>query len=135
MINKKSNDEISWALITEGVTSAKVEIYRLQQMVHRMLKLVEEADKKDYLYEIAGDLIMNFPDKMKNLERIIDKTSYALSFIGKDSLKTKIPLSDRLWVEDSIKSLPICSPNQIQKFKKSTQKVALRYLRKLGYGI
>jgi hypothetical protein len=71
-------------------------------LVDKVLKLVEESPHKEHLYQVAGDLIANVPSRLENLERGLDQTSYALSIMGRDHLKDRLPISDRNLVDETV---------------------------------
>lgn len=105
MSQKQANtSEAGWALITEGVTAARVDAHRLKKLISMAQKLVERSKRKDHLYQVAGDLIMGIPSALERLERALDRTSYALAKIGEDHLKDRLSISDRSMVEDGIRN-------------------------------
>ena len=103
MPKKTASSEVAWALLTEGVTASRLEAHRLKHLLSRALRLVEESDEKEHLYEVAGDLIKAIPKRLENLEEDLDKTSYALTVLGEDFLRPRLSLSDRNHVDDSVK--------------------------------
>lgn len=109
MSKKKANSSYaSWALIMEGVTSARVEAYRLRHLLNRTLKLVEDSTKREHLYQVGGDIIMGFPQRLHRLEETLDRTSYALSKMGESHLRERLPISHREKVDESIeRALPL----------------------------
>lgn len=100
-MSKEASQQAAWALLTEGVSSARVEAYRLSQMVARALSLVGDSEYQEHLYEIAGDLIVGLPKRIQDLERHLDRTSYALTKIGDDLFRSNLPLEDRFQVENA----------------------------------
>lgn len=122
-MKKKSTSQASWALITEGVTNARVEAHRLKHLMSRAQKLVENSPAKDHLYEVAGDIILSAPDRLAALERSLDRTAYALSYMGQDFLRGRIPFTDRQIVEDV--------QMETGQFKHSARRVTARYLKRL----
>ena len=121
-MNKKSTSQASWALITEGVTNARIEAHRLKHLMSRAQKLVEKSPARDHLYEVAGDIILSAPDRLAALERSLDRTAYALSYMGQDFLRGRIPFTDRQIVEDV--------QMETGQFKNSARRVTARYLDK-----
>lgn len=97
-----ASTQATWALVTQGVTSAKVEAHRLRHLVNRGLNLVEKSKHKDHLYQVAGDIIEDAPKKLDAIERALDRVSYALSTLGRKELKNQIPLADRTLVEETL---------------------------------
>jgi hypothetical protein len=120
--NKQAGEsQVAWALLTEGVSEARVEAHRLRHLMTRALALVEKSKGKEEIYQHAGDIIQTAPRRMENLERILDRTSYALAVFGTDHLRDRLPMSDRALVDDAThRSKPFSGP--------STSRVSARYL-------
>ena len=96
-----ASSQAAWALLTEGVTSARLEAHRLRLLLTRALSLCEKSERRDHLYEVAGDVIQAVPARLDNLERNLDRTSYALSVLGSDHLRDILPMTDRKVVDDA----------------------------------
>lgn len=124
MSDKKANSSYaSWALIMEGVSSARVEAYRLRHLLNRTLELVENSVAKDHLYQVGGDIILGFPQRLHHLEQTLDRTSFALAKMGESHLRERLPISDREKVDQSIERAAPLSP----AMKRATQRVVWRY--------
>ena len=121
MQSKDATNATEWALLIEAVASARVEAHRLRQMMHRALSLIDSSEKREHFYQIAGDVITSAPDRMTQLERHLNRASYALSEIGSEVLKDSLPLSDRSVVEDGLETANIVK-------KPSVERVAKKYL-------
>jgi len=130
---RKASSQVSWALLTEGVTQARLEAHRLRLMVDRAMAMVETSPEKEHLWEVGGDLIQGFPERMSALERSLDRTSYALVVMGEDFLRGRIILDDRNVVDEATKSHPFAR----RRTKEDSQaaRVARRYLASLDDGI
>jgi hypothetical protein len=100
--SRNAGSQAGWALITGGVNAARVETHRLHQLLNKVLALVESSPQKEHLYQVAGDLIVNLPRCVQNIEEELDETSYALSVMGKDHLKDRLPLSRRNVVDQTV---------------------------------
>lgn|GEM_PF-1848664 len=100
--SRNAGSQAGWALISGGVSAARVEAHRLHQMINKVLKLVEASPEKEHLYRLAGDLIVDVPRRLENLEKELDQTSYALSIMGKDHLKDRLPISNRNLVDETV---------------------------------
>lgn len=74
------------------------------------MALVEASSNKDHLWQVAGDLIQGFPERLSELERNLDRTSYALVVMGEDFLRGRISLDDRYEVDESTKTHPYAGP-------------------------
>lgn len=125
---------LAWSLLTEGATNASLEAHRLRQMVNRMLVLVEASEKRDHLYEVAGDIIVDFPHRLQHLERHLDRLSYALASVGKKQYRDRISLTDRYKVDYAMQdaAFPLVSdegqsPFPPPKPETAAQRVARRY--------
>lgn len=104
MKSKKASSQAAWALLTEGVTQARVESHRLQQLVERATSLVETSEERDHLYQVAGDLIMGFPQRLDRLILALDRTSLALSRMGQEFLESRLPLADKSMVDEAVQA-------------------------------
>lgn len=112
----------------EGVSASRVEAHRLRHLIHRALRLVEESDQKELLYQIAGDLIISVPRRLDILDTMLDKTSYALSIMGQDffcvvdypcknGLKFRNPWSKPIdYKKNPQKELLVCGHMKMNKF-------------------
>jgi len=100
--SRNAGSQAGWALITGGVNTARVEVHRLHQLLNKVLELVESSPQKEHLYQVAGDLIVNFPKCVEKIEHQLDETGYALSVMGKDHLKDRLPLSRRNIVDQTV---------------------------------
>lgn len=105
-LSRNSGSQAGWALITGGVTNARVELHRLHQALGKALRLVETSVARDHLYQVAGDLILDIPRRLERVEGLLDETAYALSIMGEDHLKNRLPLGARTKVEETIEGIP-----------------------------
>jgi len=99
--SKQASSQAAWALLTQGVTSARLEAHRLRHLLSRAQKLVEGSKHKDHLYQVAGDIILSVPDRLQRLETMLDRTSLALSGMGEEFLSARLPISEKQLVEDA----------------------------------
>lgn len=102
--NKQASSQAAWALLTEGVSQARVDAHRLNHLINRALQLVEASDEKEHLYQIGGDIILGAPKLLKSLERDLDRTSLALSKMGIEFLSARLPLSDKTMIDEAIEA-------------------------------
>ena len=123
--SRKASSQVSWSLLTEGVTQSRVEAHRLRLMLDRVMTLVETSSEKEHLWQVAGDLIHGFPERLSQLERTLDRTSYALVVMGEDFLRGRIPMDDRFVVDEATKSHSYSGPRK--KSETLAQRVARRY--------
>jgi hypothetical protein len=90
------------------------------------MTLVETSQAKEHLWQVAGDLIQGFPERLGDLERALDRTSYALVVMGEDFLRGRIPADDRYVVDEATKTHPYAAPRQ--KGTTMVARVAQRYM-------
>ena len=122
-MKKRSSSQSSWALLTGSVADARVESHRIRHLVNRGQKIVENSVAKDHLYEVAGDLIMGIPERLSHLERLLDRTSYALSLMGEDFFRGRLSLDDKEMVDQAVKFSQSAFPSTVQR-------VASRFLQR-----
>lgn len=122
-LTRKASGQAAWALLTEGVSGARVDLHRLRTMTLRALALVEESDQREHLYAVAGDLIAGVPSRLAKVERALDRTSYALAVMGEEFLRQRLPLEDRVRVDHGAASTP-----RSMRPLTSAQRVASAYL-------
>jgi hypothetical protein len=124
MLKDAASSQVAWALLTEGVTSARLETHRLRHLVTRAMKIVEASPAKEHIYEVAGDILQAVPTRLEALEADLDRTAYALTVIGKDHLRDRLSLADRKVVDDATeKSKPLFGP----LLNRSAKRVADRW--------
>jgi hypothetical protein len=102
--DKQASSQAAWALITEGVTAARLEAHRLQHLINRGLKLIEDSEHREHFYQLAGDLIVAAPKRLARLEQDLDRTALALSKMGETYLSARLPLEDKTLVEEAVDS-------------------------------
>lgn len=120
-MGKTSSSQSAWSLIVSGVSQARLEAHRIRHLITRSEKLVQNSNARDHLYEEAGDIIIGLPKRLSELERYLDRTSYALSLMGEDFFSGRLSLSDRELVNQAIESHAI------------VKRISAQYLQKLGY--
>jgi len=125
--DKKASSQVAWSLLTEGVTQARVDTHRLRLMVDRALAIVDQSEAKDHIYQVAGDLIEAVPSRLSDIERSLDRTSYALVVMGDDFLRGRIPFDDRHEVDEAVKSAPF-STQRAKESRPNAARVASRAL-------
>ena len=102
MSDKKASSQAAWALLTCGVSESRVEAHRILHLVDRLQKLANHPDVGEFIYAVLGDVVEGLPSRVDSLERTLDRTSFALSKMGQDFLKGRIPVSDRNHVEEAV---------------------------------
>ncbi len=131
--DKSASSQAAWALLTEGVAEARVHTHRIRHLVDRAQTLVESAKEKEKVYQLGGDIVIGLPARLDELERVLDCTSYALSKMGQDFLRGRIPIEDRTKVEEAVKSSLGFSPGLSRSSDEPDPKrVVARYARLQG---
>jgi Mg2+ and Co2+ transporter CorA len=126
-ISRSAGSQAGWALITGGVSSARVQAHRLHQLLTKIMKLVDSSPAKEHLYQVAGDIIMAFPKALEDLEQQLDETNYALSMMGTDHLKERLPITRRNKVEETIEGAPAFGAPMLRQ---TAKRVAERHMAK-----
>lgn len=57
--------------IQEELSDARVRVEELKQYIVRVLDMIEESDKKDHFYAVAGDIIQAVPECVLKIERAL----------------------------------------------------------------
>lgn len=116
--NKQAGQtQVAWALLSEATAAARLEAHRLRHLVHRGMTLVDESPEKDHIYQVAGDLMMAVPRRLEALETHLDRLSYSLSVLGTDHLRERLPMSDRVLVDEAAhKSRPFSASRVADRF-------------------
>lgn len=102
MSDKKASSQAAWALLTCGVSESRVEAHRIRHLVDRLQKMSDHPEVGEFVYTILGDVVEGLPARVAALERTLDRTGYALSKMGQDFLRGRIPVSDRTHVEEAV---------------------------------
>lgn len=102
MALKTASSQVAWALLTEGVTSARVEAHRLHHLINRAQKLVEKSPEKEHILQVAGDIVLSLPRRLDQLERHLDRTALALAKMGETFLEARLPLGDKKEVDEAV---------------------------------
>lgn len=126
---KSASSQVAWSLLTEGVTSARIEVHRLQHILGRLLRMVEESEYRDRLYQYAGDAISDVPRRVQKLEIVLDRTALALANMGESFLSSRLPFSEKMLVEEAVKPAFGGSLK-----RESIQRVARVWMEKKGEG-
>ena len=102
---KQASSQAAWALLTGGVSEARTEVHRLRHLTNRAQKVIDNhpPETRDKIYQVAGDVIVGVPERLAKIEQTLDKVSYALSCMGQDFLKSRLPLDDRTEVDEAVK--------------------------------
>lgn len=125
MDKRAGSSQATWALLAEGVASARLISHKLRSDLSKVLAIVDSSDHKEEIYAAAGEVLTSAPSQIETLERHLDRTSYALSVLGEDNLRDVLPLFDRKLVDESLEqSKPLFQSRMV----KSSEAVARRFL-------
>ena len=122
MSEKTASSQVAWALLTEGVASARVEAHRLRHLVVRAQKLVQDSEQREHIHQVAGDILLAVPKRLDRLEITLDRTALALSKMGESFLEARLPFSDKVQVDEAIQ------PTFGGPMRKTTDRLAQRWL-------
>lgn len=123
--SRQAGSQAGWALISGGVSAARVDAHRLHQLIGKVVKLVDTSPAREHIYQVAGDLLVSVPQIIERMEQQLDETSYALSIMGKDHLKDRLPLGRRTKVDETVEGTPAFG---VPMPRASATRVADRYL-------
>jgi len=104
--NKQAGSQAGWALITGGVNDARVEAHRLHQLLSKCMKAVEGSELREEIFSLAGDILVDFPDRLQRLEQYLDETSYALAILGQDYLRDRLSATSRARIDTTVEGVP-----------------------------
>ena len=114
MMKKQSNSQASWSLISEGVNSARVEAHRISVCVKQLLEAVKEnPELEEELQRLCGDVLLMIPRSSENMEKSLDKTTYALIKLGEGFYRQRLPHEDRELVDIASKFNPYPNARRI----------------------
>ena len=125
MEQKTASSQVAWALLTEGVTLARVESHRLRHLINRATQLVEKSKFEDHIYQVAGDIIEGLPRRLTALEVALDRTALALSKMGDEFLDSRLPLGDKMMVDEAVEA----AFGKSRPFRSIEARIVARYLK------
>ena len=102
MPRREASSQAAWALLTEGVASARVNAHRLKHFVNRAMKVIDQSEHREHLHQMAGDIIQGVPRRLEQLEMDLDRTSLALAKMGQKFLESRLPLRDKAEVDEAV---------------------------------
>lgn len=76
--------------LQEELTDARLRCDQLKRMVDRAIRHISQSKQRDYLYEIAGDLIYGVPDTLFKLDKALDAAALASSRLDYEELKQQL---------------------------------------------
>lgn len=127
MAEKQANtSEAGWALVMEGITSARVDSHRLRKLLGQIKAFVDHSPDKELWHQMSGDILLALPGSLDRLDRSLDRTLYALAKIGEEHLRDRLSVADRAQVEDGVSNPRPFSRGQL----KGAERLARLFLEK-----
>ena len=111
-MEKKSSSQASWSILSEGVSSARVEAHIVRTHMNQMVEAIKENPQlAEEIYKRCGDNFEALPRHLSKLERSLDRTNYALISMGRDWYRQRLTHEDREMVDMASKYNPTPSPS------------------------
>jgi len=111
-MKKNSSSQASWSILSEGVSSARVEAHIIRTHINQMVKAIKENPKAaELIYKLCGDNFEALPKHLSKLERSLDRTNYALISMGSDWYRQRLTHEDREMVDMAAKYNPTPFPS------------------------
>lgn len=97
MENKRASSQASWSILSEGVSSSRVQAHILRSFCNQIDEGLKdcEDDVKEEIYRLFGDVIKGIPQSLERLERSLDMTNYALIKMGEPFYRQRLTHTDR----------------------------------------
>ena len=114
-MRKVAINNSTWALLTEGVTSAQVGFHQIRQLLDRAVRLADDPEVKEAVHQRAGDILAILPERLDVLEADLERTAVVLVKVGDDLLSQGLALEDKARINNALEP---------------AQKVAARWLAK-----
>lgn len=76
--------------LQEELTDARLRCDQLKRLIDRAIRHVGQSKQRDFLYEIAGDLIYGVPDTLFKLDKALDAAALASSRLDYEELKQQL---------------------------------------------
>lgn len=84
-----------------GIAEARVQAHRLRHMVNRLISMCRDPRYGEILNQLVGDIAQASPHQLDMIETALDRASYAMSIMGEDFLKGRLPLEDLTEVQEA----------------------------------
>ena len=111
-MNKKASSQASWSILSEGVSSSRVESHIVRTHVMQMIEAIKEHPKlAEEIYKRCGDNFEAIPKHLSKLERSLDRTNYALITMGSEWYRQRLTHEDREMVDMASKYNPTPFPS------------------------
>jgi hypothetical protein len=111
-MKKKSSSQASWSILSQGVSSARVEAHIVRTHMNQMVEAIKENPQlAEEIYKRCGDNFEALPRHLSKLERSLDRTNYALISMGSDWYRQRLTHEDREMVDMASKYNPTPFPS------------------------
>lgn len=111
-MKKKSSSQASWSILSQGVSSARVESHIVRTHMNQMIETIRENPQlAEEIYKRCGDNFEALPRHLSKLERSLDRTNYALISMGSDWYRQRLTHEDREMVDMASKYNPTPFPS------------------------
>ena len=128
------SSQASWAILSSGVSQARVEAHIIRLTVNQLLNSLEKSPLKEDFYKHVGDNLQALPAHLSKLERNLDRTNYSLITMGSDWYRQRLVHEDREMVDMASKFNPLPVPSTIKKSHLKQANQFKRVLKEFIYG-
>ncbi len=128
---KKASSQASWSILSQGVSSARVEAHIVRTHMNQMIEAIKDNPQlAEEIYKRCGDNFEALPKHLSKLERSLDRTNYALISMGSDWYRQRLTHEDREMVDMASKYNPTPFPST-SKQSSMAQKIASTFMEDL----
>lgn len=76
--------------LMEELTDARLRCDQLKRYVAEAVKMVNESEKRDHFFEVAGNLLYGIPEALFKLDKALDATALAATRMDYEELKQQL---------------------------------------------
>lgn len=76
--------------LMEELTDARMRCDQLKRYVAQAVKLINDSEKKDHFFEVAGNLLYGIPETLFKLDKALDATALAATRLDYEELKQQL---------------------------------------------
>lgn len=76
--------------LLEELTDARLRCDQLKRYIAEAVKMVNESEKRDHFFEVAGNLLYGIPEALFKLDKALDATALAASRLDYEELKQQL---------------------------------------------
>lgn len=73
--------------VQEELSDARLRCDELKRQLVHIMDLVNQSEKREHLYAVAGDVIHSFPDTLLKLEKALGATALAVNKLDYEELR------------------------------------------------